>query len=322
MHGGDCDGDGITTEIRRHYARLVDAMIRDGRRDLATAAAELAVRQGVWGNPLQRPVEYLPHGGDRPVYEAEQFWFTVHLQSCYPQIRAEVDAVTDPAGQGFLPVEEPLLDGGRWDQVILYEAGRRQERACALFPVTASVVEQIPEATTMGPGVVTLSWLEPGTHIVAHCGASNGQLRVHLGLRVPDGASLRVGEQVLRWQEGRCLVFDDSFEHEVWHRGSRPRLVLLLDVPHPGLDDEQRQRALARRRSVSELVAGYLAEHGLRRVETDRDGVLLRPADGPAALVRRYLAETGASAVELRGQRLHFEFQEPGEFHEPQEQPR
>lgn len=300
--------DRVTTDIRRSYANLIDALIRDGREDLARQTARLAVEQGVWTDPWQRPVDYSADGGHQPVYEPQDFWFVAHLESNYPSIRAEIDAVTESGRPGFSPVEEPLLGAGRWDQVILYEAGRRQERACTMFPVTAAVVEQIPEATTLGPGVVTLSWLEPGTHVVPHCGDTNTQLRVHLGLRVPTNVNIRVGEHVLSWQEGRCIVFDDSYEHEVWHRGDGPRLILLMDVLHPSLDENQRRRVLARRRSASEQIASYLARNDLHRIETDDAGVLMRPAAGTASLVRRYMADNGVSAVELRDGALQFEY--------------
>eukprot|EP00959_Pyramimonas_sp_CCMP1952_P258713 5407857-Pyramimonas_sp.AAC.2 len=36
------------------------------------------------------------------------------------------------------------------------------------------------------------------------------------GLVVPPvGTSIRAGEETRNWEEGKCLVFDDSFEHEV-----------------------------------------------------------------------------------------------------------
>jgi beta-hydroxylase len=38
-----------------------------------------------------------------------------------------------------------------------------------------------------------------------------------------------VGDQVQDWQEGKCLVFDDTTEHEAWNRGDRTRVVLLID---------------------------------------------------------------------------------------------
>jgi aspartate beta-hydroxylase len=51
--------------------------------------------------------------------------------------------------------------------------------------------------------------------IVADVWLTCGRLTVHLGLRVPRGCSLRVAEETRAWEEGKCLVFDDSFEHEV-----------------------------------------------------------------------------------------------------------
>jgi len=298
---------GMSSETRGRYAGLIDALIRDGRSDLAGQCARLAVAQGIWDCAQQRPLEYVTGVSARPVYEPAQFWFVHHLEANYDKIRDEIDTVTDPSRHGFRPVDEPLLGSGRWDQVVFYEAGRRQDAACDLFPVLTDVIDQIPEATTLGPGVVTLSWLHPGTHVIPHCGRTNADLRVHLGLRVPPGVSIRVGDQHLTWQEGKCIVFDDSFEHEVWHRGTQPRIVLLLDVPHPELGEHQRRALLARRRTASQQVASYMADHGLRRVETDGSGIVMRPAARIESLVRRYMAETGATAVELGADGLAFE---------------
>ena len=37
------------------------------------------------------------------------------------------------------------------------------------------------------------------------------------------------------WRRGEALIFDDSFEHEVHHRGAAARAVLLLHFRHPML---------------------------------------------------------------------------------------
>lgn len=42
------------------------------------------------------------------------------------------------------------------------------------------------------------------------------------------------------WEEGKVIVFDDSFEHEVWHDGSKLRLVLIVDIWHPELTSRQK----------------------------------------------------------------------------------
>jgi aspartate beta-hydroxylase len=286
---------------------VAEILVRTGRAEEARQCAELAVAMGLWRHPLQRPVDYLPALPPRPVYDPANFWFVELLEASYPVIRREVDALTGSAGHGFVPVDEPLLDSGRWDQVVLYEGGRRFDRACSLLPVTSSVVAQIPEATSLGPGVVTLSWLHPGAHIVPHCGHSNSALRVHLGIRVPPGPRIRIGDEVLAWQDGRCIVFDDSFEHEVWHDGEQSRIVLLLDVPHPDLDAAERSRRLANRSSISDKIGAYLAEHRIRRIDTREDQLVLQPDAGVEALIRRYMAETSVSAVELRDGVLHFD---------------
>ena len=44
-----------------------------------------------------------------------------------------------------------------------------------------------------------------------------------------------MGEEWREWTEGECLVFDDSWEHEVHHRGDADRVVLLINFWHPEL---------------------------------------------------------------------------------------
>jgi hypothetical protein len=88
-------------------------------------------------------------------------------------------------------------------------------------------------------GSVEFSILDEGTHIKPHCGPSNHKWRFHLGVIVPDRGttSIRVGDPSVEaarrpWEEGRVLLFDDSYEHEVFHDGTGqgPRIVLIVDV--------------------------------------------------------------------------------------------
>lgn len=47
--------------------------------------------------------------------------------------------------------------------------------------------------------------------------------------------SLLVGEEERGWSEGRAVLFDDSFVHEVWNNCSSVRVVLQAVFTHPGL---------------------------------------------------------------------------------------
>ena len=61
-------------------------------------------------------------------------------------------------------------------------------------------------------------------------------LRLHLGLIVPepnDKVKIRVDDQICHWQEGKCLLFDDSYDHEVWNETDGWRVVLFVDFVRP-----------------------------------------------------------------------------------------
>ena len=93
-----------------------------------------------------------------------------------------------------------------------------------------------------------ISVLLPGTHIRPHTGTTNARVRTHLGVAVPDGdAAIRVTdaggtEGVHRWEVGKVLAFDDSFEHEVWNRAESARVVIILDFWHPLISAADRAR--------------------------------------------------------------------------------
>ena len=38
-----------------------------------------------------------------------------------------------------------------------------------------------------------------------------------------------------RWHEGKCLVFDDHFEHEAWNQTAQDRVVLIVNLWHSDL---------------------------------------------------------------------------------------
>jgi aspartate beta-hydroxylase len=82
--------------------------------------------------------------------------------------------------------------------------------------------------------------LRPGSHILPHRGVTNTRLVTHLPLIVPADCALRVGGEVHAWQEGRCVTFDDTFEHEAWNRSGDTRVVLILDSWNPDLDEAER----------------------------------------------------------------------------------
>jgi ornithine lipid ester-linked acyl 2-hydroxylase len=191
---------------------------------------------GAWVQAMQRLVGLL---GDRATtkpgnnapssvfvpgqyfYEAAAFPFATQLEAHWPTILAELTALR---GQHFIPWSEKHLYNEGWSTFGLYAFGVKIGKNCDLCPATTALLEQIPNLITAG-----FSALAPGTHIAPHTGYPDGVLRCHLGLIVPENCAIRVEDQTRSWQEGRCLIFDDTAEHEAWNQSDRLRVVLLLD---------------------------------------------------------------------------------------------
>jgi hypothetical protein len=168
----------------------------------------------------------------RPWHDASDFPLTGYLEAHFAEIRKEVLAL-EPAR--FHRESERIERLGDWDVAFFYERGRRREEVCEACPVTTRGIETLPAMRTAG-GLIYVSRMQPGTHIRPHRGPTNLRLRCHLGITVPHGdCALRVGDNTRQWQEGRCLVFNDYLEHEAWNHTARDRIVLIVDLWHPGL---------------------------------------------------------------------------------------
>jgi aspartate beta-hydroxylase len=168
----------------------------------------------------------------RPWHDPGDFPLVAYLESNFAAIRDEILGLD--AGR-FHRESEGIGRTGDWDVAFLYERGRRHAEVCEACPVTTRGVESHPTVRTSA-GLIYVSRMRGSTHIEAHRGPTNIRVRGHLGIKVPEGdCAIRVGDQTRRWQEGRCLVFDDCFEHEAWNHTDEDRLVLIVDLWHPGL---------------------------------------------------------------------------------------
>lgn len=107
-----------------------------------------------------------------------------------------------------------------------------------LAPCTAAALDRVPGLSSAG-----LYFLGPRSRILPHRGVFSDIMRAHLGLVVPPGCFLRIGDEVRSWEEGRWLVFDDTPEHEAWNESDRWRCVLCMDFFHRVDQPEEVRRA-------------------------------------------------------------------------------
>jgi len=106
--------------------------------------------------------------------------------------------------------------------------------ACSLL---GEIARTVPRLKIKRAGYSAISG---ETFLRPHCGWSNGQLKFHVGLKVPrvEGrhcSSITVGDETRHWEEGEVLMFDDSYLHEVSHECQEERVVFQLVIEHPDM---------------------------------------------------------------------------------------
>jgi ornithine lipid ester-linked acyl 2-hydroxylase len=174
--------------------------------------------------------------GDHTFFAQSDFPWVKDLEAGFPVIRRELEEVLRyhddlPNFQDISTDQYQITDDDKWKTFFLYGYGFRAEKNIDRCPETSRIMEQIPGMTT-----AMFSILSPHKHIPAHGGPYKGVLRCHLALIVPppEGACrIRVGNDVRAWNEGKAMVFDDTWEHEAWNESDGTRVVLFIDFKRP-----------------------------------------------------------------------------------------
>ena len=234
---------------------------------------------------------FYPGLTSRAWHDASAFPIARELEAKATSIAREFRAL-DPAL--FHRESEAIAREGDWDVGLLLERGRRNEPLCERCPETLAVLSAHRVVRGLA-GLAYFSRLGPGARVAPHRGPTNLRLRCHLGIAVPEGCGLSVDGIAGGWREGRCVVFDDSFEHAAWNASARERIVLIVDVWHPELSDAEIALLQGMERYALALganAAGYWAANARERsaARAARSPEMSAPATVPASL-----AETTAS---------------------------
>ncbi|MBU1188120.1 MAG: aspartyl/asparaginyl beta-hydroxylase domain-containing protein [Gammaproteobacteria bacterium] len=185
---------------------------------------------------VERQIARSSRVGTVPVFDREQFPWVREIESKTDVIRAELDAILHrrdelPNFQDVTPGVDAINQDNNWKTWFFFGYGVRIEQNCAACPETTRILQQIP-----GMKTAFFSILAPGKHIPEHFGPYNGVLRYHLGLQVPKQAEhcrIRVHNQIYHWKTGESLIFDDTYNHEVWNDTDEQRVVLFVDFVRP-----------------------------------------------------------------------------------------
>ncbi len=187
-------------------------------------------------NLLEWSVSRVSRHGDPHIYDTRLFPWAAEIEREWHRVRKELDAVMTfrdqmPSFQDILKEVGAIQSDQNWKTFFLAGIGMDCSENAKRCPETMRLLGKMPGMTT-----AFFSILSPGKHIPAHRGAWNGILRFHLGLMVPqphERVKIRIGNDYYSWREGEALIFDDTFNHEVWNDTAGYRVVLFVDFARP-----------------------------------------------------------------------------------------
>lgn len=227
------------------------------------------VRNGLWYDAWQHPPHFVRSLASKPWHEPRQFAMCVALEESYSTIREEYDAYLEKlanrkewddrdntpglstvGGRAGAVHDGGLTKSGKWMEAPLFANQILVKEYAEYFPETLRILQQsCSDATGLalcGGGDVIFSVITPGTRLRPHTGPTNARFTCHLGIHVPrrrdEGLWIRCAAETRGWEEGKCMVFDDSYEHEVAYEDpgldadgclAKPRVVLLANFWHP-----------------------------------------------------------------------------------------
>ncbi|MFI9831067.1 aspartyl/asparaginyl beta-hydroxylase domain-containing protein [Streptomyces sp. NPDC051913] len=187
-----------------------------------------------WHDPLGHPEL-------TPVVEA--------FEAAHPAIKEELAAAWAGRRKEFSDYEHYLRRQEDWQALHLYRRGGMVEESAGIASTAYKVLKECAVDTGKICPLLEchFSTLLPGATIAPHCDLWNFSINLHLAVDIPDGCSITVAGETRFWDEGKCLLFDYSFEHEARNAGERPRTCLLVDLWHP-------ETTLPERRALTVLI--------------------------------------------------------------------
>ncbi|HEY2068139.1 MAG TPA: aspartyl/asparaginyl beta-hydroxylase domain-containing protein [Rhizomicrobium sp.] len=173
---------------------------------------------------------------EHSVFPPRLFDWIPYLEANAGTIREEAqklltDRMSIPSIREISPDHGKIAVDGKWRSFFLYAYGLKIDQNCAKCPETARIVSQIPGLLSAFYSVMLA-----GAHVPRHTGPTKAILTAHLGLVIPlkrERCHMAVADSDVVWEEGRVVVFDDMYPHEVWNDTDEDRIILLVHVKRP-----------------------------------------------------------------------------------------
>lgn len=122
-----------------------------------------------------------------------------------------------------------IIKDDKWSKYYIKWYNKIPNHVLNDIPNLSKLINSLPNIK-----LAMFSVMKPGTVVLPHRGPFRGCVRCHLGIDIPNNnCYIKISDIKYYWKKGKCLVFDDTYEHEVINDSNHDRIVLFLDIQRP-----------------------------------------------------------------------------------------
>ncbi len=169
--------------------------------------------------------------GNDSFFDPREFSWSSYLELNHESILKEIEGVmaNEPIPSlDQLTSSMDTIANKNWLTFILYGYGIKVEANCHKCPITTALIERIPGVQT-----VMFSILAAKDGIPVHRGPYGGIILYHLGVKIPEGAWIKVGDATKYYKKGKSIIFDDTYPHSTGNPSDETRIVLFIQFERP-----------------------------------------------------------------------------------------
>jgi ornithine lipid ester-linked acyl 2-hydroxylase len=169
--------------------------------------------------------------GDKKYFDPYHFSLAKELEDNFPVIQVELKEILKRYDdfapfQSISPDQTYISNDDKWRMFFFKAAGVSFGRNQNFAPETFKILNKHKDVIS-----AYISVLGPRKMLMPHEGPWSGILRMHLGVMIPGNneCTLVNGGEKYHWQEGKTVLFDDTYEHIAVNETDEIRAILFLD---------------------------------------------------------------------------------------------
>ncbi|WP_158601368.1 aspartyl/asparaginyl beta-hydroxylase domain-containing protein [Marinomonas rhizomae] len=162
--------------------------------------------------------------------ELRKNWKIIRDEALALQRQGELESINKPGSDAYYDVGFRTFHKYGWRKFYLKWYGYTHTSAQKLCPQTTKILSKIKNING-----AMFAYMPENSELTRHLDPVACSLRYHLGLETPNSNDcfINVDGQQYAWQDGKDLLFDETYLHFVKNNTDQSRLILMCDFDRP-----------------------------------------------------------------------------------------